>query len=71
MTNRMKDKWLGVTHPPILQFEWVRNLWAIYMCPHGWHLLDECQSVESHSLFCDACELDIPLAADFVGHDKI
>ena len=33
------------------------------MCSHGWHLLDEVQSLEHHSLFCDACEMDIPIAA--------
>ena len=64
MANRMKDKWLGVTYPVphIFQVSWFWNLWAKFMCPHGWHLLDECQSVESHSLYCDACDLDIPIA---------
>lgn len=61
--NRMKDKWYGITYPvpEFLQVNWFWNLWKKYMCPHGWHLLDECQSLESHTLFCDACELDIKL----------
>lgn len=62
--NRMKDEWLGVTYPApkFLQVEWFWNLWAKVMCPHGYHLLDECQSLEDHTLYCDACDLDIPIA---------
>lgn len=63
MCNRMKDKWYGITYPaPVwLQKDWFWRLWARFMCPHGWHLLDEYQSLDHHGLLCDACLLDIPL----------
>ncbi len=62
-SNRMDDKWYGITYPvPVwLQREWFWRLWARFMCPHGWHLLDEYQSLENHGLLCDACLLDVPL----------
>ena len=64
--NRMKEKWLGVTHPlpEFLQVDLVFRLWAKYMCSCGYHLLDEVQSLESHSLFCDACDLDIAIVTE-------
>lgn len=64
--SRMKEKRYGITYPiPVfLQVDWVWNIWAKFMCPHGWHLLDEVQSFEHHSLFCDACEISIPLAGE-------
>lgn len=63
LKNRMRDKWYGITHfvPEFLQGDWLWKLWSKYMCPNGWHLLDEVQSVESHYLFCDACGLSVPL----------
>lgn len=64
--NRMKEKWLGVTYPlpEFLQVELLFGLWAKFMCPHGYHLLDEVQSLEAHSLFCDACDLDIAIVTE-------
>jgi hypothetical protein len=51
--------WQGITYPPILDAPWIHRLWVNFMCPRGWHLFDECLSLESHSLFCDACGLDV------------
>lgn len=64
--NRMKEKWYGITYPlPVfLQKDWVWKLWSKTMCPKGYHLLDEVQSYDSHNLFCDACEISIPLAGE-------
>jgi hypothetical protein len=64
MNRKMKGEWLGVTYPVprFLQVKWFWSLWKHFMCPHGWHLLDENLSLSDHSLYCDACELDIPLA---------
>lgn len=61
----MLDKWYGITYPvPVfLQREWFWNLWKKYMCPRGWHLLDEVMSIDDHSLFCDACELNITITS--------
>ena len=71
MANRMKEKWLGVTYPlpEFLQVDFVFRLWARFMCSHGYHLLDEVQSLESHSLFCDACELDIAIVTERIEND--
>jgi len=64
--NRMKERWYGITYPipAFLQVEWVWNLWSKTMCPNGWHLLDEVMSLNNHYLFCNACEIDIPLAGE-------
>lgn len=64
--NRMKEKWYGISYPlpTFLQTNWAWNLWAKIMCPKGYHLFDEVQSSQSHSLFCDACEINIPLAGE-------
>lgn len=72
MTNRMSEKNYGVTYPlPVfLQVQWVWNLWAKFMCPNGWHLLDECQSLEKHYLFCDACEITVPISKDEVDNKE-
>lgn len=60
------DCWLGVTYPlpGFLQKRWFWSLWKWFMCPRGWHLLDESMSSEGHFLYCDACELDIPINDD-------
>jgi len=64
--NKMDEKWYGITYPlpQVLQTKWLWRLWSKVMCPHGWHLLDECQSLDDHSLHCDACGLDIPITTD-------
>lgn len=63
MQNRFNDKWYGVTHftPDWLQESWFYNLWKKAFCGRGWHLLDECASLERHYLYCDACGLEIPI----------
>jgi len=40
----------------------VWELWRRHLCPHGHHLWDECESNGEHTLFCDACELDVHIA---------
>ena len=64
--SRMKEKCYGITYPcPVfLQKDWCWKLWAKVMCPKGWHLLDEVMSLNNHYLFCDACEISIPLAGE-------
>ena len=58
---KIKSQYYGVTYPSILDKSWIQRLWKKYMCPFGWHLLDEVWSIESHSLFCDACEMDFKI----------
>lgn len=67
MKNRMKDKWFGVTYIGVLpewmqNVKWIYSFWKKYMCSKGFHLFDEVQSLESHYLYCDACELEIHIA---------
>jgi len=59
--NRMNELWLGITYPHFLDNKLSRWFWKRIMCPRGIHLLDECQSIEIHCLFCDACDLEIPI----------
>jgi hypothetical protein len=57
--------------------DWFYKLWKEHCCPRGWHLFDECYGAchhkteyecakndcdgYMHSLYCDACELDIEI----------
>ena len=61
-TNRMRDRWYGITYPKIMCHDWILGLWKKVMCSHGWHLLDECQSVSDHDIYCDACGHTVPIA---------
>jgi hypothetical protein len=63
-------RYRGITYPfgPIFRWNWMYNLWKKYMCPHGMHLLDECESNE-HYLICDACGLIIHI--DRFDQDEI
>ena len=58
-------KWYGITHPEIYINYKINNflygLWAKWFCPHGWHLFDEYDDVEKHTIICDACGMDILL----------
>ena len=56
--NRMNDKWYDVTHLIPMIF---LPLWKRIMCKHGWHLFDEVRSLHSHELYCDACDLTVPI----------
>ena len=57
----MRD-WYGITYPgSAFCPNWVLKLWKKYMCSHGWHLFDECDNIEKHSIYCDACDLDIEI----------
>ena len=58
----MKEKFLEVTYPSFLQYNWILSIWKRYVCRYGFHLFDECQSDENHYLFCDACGLSIHIA---------
>jgi hypothetical protein len=55
--------WYGITYP--LGFLvtgnncWFLRFWKKHMCPHGWHIFDECDNGTEHTLYCDACDLDI------------
>lgn len=54
--------WLGITYPRFLQNKFIWWLWKRLLCPHGWHLWDEVLSTD-HTLYCDACELDLRIEA--------
>ena len=52
----------GITYPSIL---WNRLSWWAWQrvcCPREWHLFDECQGIEEHILYCDACGLSVHIA---------
>jgi hypothetical protein len=59
----MRDKHYGITYPipEWLQVDWFWKWWKEKACKYGFHLLDEVLSVEEHYLYCDACELVVPL----------
>jgi len=55
--------WYGITYPlsNVLCYKPILKFWKKHCCVHGWHLFDECDSSGVHSLYCDACELDIEI----------
>ena len=57
------SEYQGITYPiPLfLQHGPLYRIWRRFMCPHGWHLLDEVWSLEGHSLVCDACDLELQI----------
>lgn len=68
------NDWYGISYP--LWFlagdgnNLFLNLWKKFMCPHGWHLFDETWGASNsddcgmtHSLYCDACDLDVEIKA--------
>jgi len=59
----MNKKWYGITYPlpEWLQQDWLFRLWEKYMCSKGYHLWDECMSVQHHDLVCDACQTYIDI----------
>jgi len=40
----------------------IYKLWKKHMCPLDIHLLDECWSIDSHVLVCDACGLEVGIS---------
>jgi hypothetical protein len=55
----MKGYW-GISYFAPLVFDWSYKLWKRFMCPRGYHLLDEVWcGPGTHYLNCDACELVI------------
>ena len=59
------SKYHGISYPAVNGWlpEFVYKLWERFMCPHGYHLLDEVWSPDLHHLVCDACELEIYIDA--------
>lgn len=51
----------GITYPlpGFLTKPWFLKIWKKYMCSRGYHLLDECDTVDESVLFCDACDLEV------------
>jgi len=62
--SRMREDWLGVTYPKILQNKFVWWAWKFVFCPMGFHLFDELQSVDDHYLSCDSCDFVVHIAQD-------
>lgn len=62
--SRMREDWLGVTYPKILQNKFVWRAWKFIFCPMGFHLFDELQSVDDHYLSCDSCDFVVHIAQD-------
>ena len=54
------NEWLGISQPFwFVESEWFYTLWRRVMCQRGYHLFDEIQRLDEHTLFCDACQLEI------------
>ena len=49
------------SYPRWLDNRIAHRLWRKLFCRIGWHLWDETASLDSHSLYCDACGEDVPL----------
>lgn len=55
----LKTNYRGITYPPFLGY--LLGIWRKFMCPRHYHLFDECWSLESHDLYCDACGLTVEI----------
>lgn len=59
------NRYIGITHPLTdeglngKEFDTILQAWKITNCSNGIHLWDECWSIESHTLHCDACGIEI------------
>lgn len=57
-TKTIRKGYNGISYPTIFAnalFYWIAERW---LCPRGWHLLDEVWAGSSwHTLVCDACDL--------------
>jgi hypothetical protein len=61
--------WYDITYPTIFDNRLMQWVWKKAFCPTGWHLFDEVSSSYispktgkwEHTLYCDACELDVEL----------
>ena len=62
--NKMINyKWRGITYPSFLYPFFF--IWRKLFCKRGFHLFDEVLSgAFGHYLYCDACELVIPIHDD-------
>jgi len=60
--NRMKDDNRDICYPLILDNKIVQWLWFNTFCHNGFHIWVEVQSLDSHYLFCDACESCLDIA---------
>lgn len=49
------------TYPRLFQNKLVWYLWRKFLCKRHWHLWDEVRGTD-HYLYCDACEIDLPIA---------
>jgi len=48
----------GYTYPRIFQNRFIWLIWKKFFCTMGWHLWDEVESIDSHSIYCDACGIE-------------
>lgn len=68
----IKNKYQGITYflSGLQYFNFILGLWKRFMCPRGWHLLDEVLSNEDHYMICDACELVVNIDSIEVEDDE-
>jgi len=67
--TRMEEPWLSLTYPSFLDNRLCHWLWKKLCCPRGWHLFDECQSLDDHMLNCDACGYELPIDRELISKD--
>lgn len=52
-------KYHNISYPKILDNEQSHKLFKDIFCTQGFHLFDEVLSMDSHTLYCDACGLTV------------
>lgn len=73
------NRYVGITHPisdeniDEKDHDLILKAWKIANCPQGIHLWDECWSIESHTLHCDACGMEVYIEKIVIpdGKEKI
>ena len=56
------NNYRGITYFKFLDNRFFHWLFKKYFCKKNIHLFDECESLDDHSLYCDACGLTVEIA---------
>jgi len=57
------NNYRGITYFNFMDNKFFHWLFKKYFCQRNIHLFDECESLDDHTLYCDACGLTVNIAS--------
>ena len=57
------NNYRGITYFKFMDNRFFHWLFKKYFCKREIHLFDECESLDDHNLYCDACGLTVEIAS--------